>query len=350
MTTRDDVLAALDDYVADAVAAQEDEDAQKIADLNAQVADLTQQVNTLEDEIADLENSNTPPPPPPPATTLRFGTYMGQFSADKVASLVGKTPSFSTYYYQVSGTTPATLQVAKHKAEIDKGITQVIDLDYKASTLTMAQVAAGKADAGLTTFLAALKELTDYAKSVHNGAQVWFSFVHEAVVHINGNKFRAGTPTLSDMAAAWNHVMGLAKSKAPDAVRVYWFGGMERNAGGLSFGDMLDPTLIQAVTADPYRFASHPDTETAQKTVGSLVTGIKAKSWAQGKPWGFTEWGSTQSHGDANNAKWITDMVAYLKSQGASIAVYFSRTDGSNVYNIDTGAPLALAAYKAAIK
>lgn len=283
-----------------------------------------------------------------PAVGLGFGTYMGQFQAATVTSTIGKRPDFSTYYYQVSSAgTPAALNVASHKAEIDLGITQVIDLDYKSGSVTMAQVAAGQADAKLTTWLADLKTISDYA--VTKGVEVWFSFVHEAVVHINGAKFVAGTPTLADMASAWNHVMDLAAAKAPNARRIYWFGGMETSAGGLAFGDRLNPAHIQAVTADPYRFNSHPATETAAQTFGALVTGIKAKPWAQGKPWGFTEYGTTQAHGDAANATWITQAVAFLEAQGASIAVYFDRTDGAEVIGITSGAPLSLAAYKAAV-
>jgi hypothetical protein len=290
-------------------------------------------------------------PVTPPPSGLRFGTYMGQFQSAAVKSATGKVPAFSTYYYQVSGTTPAALNVAAHKAELDQGITQVIDLDWKASTQTIADVATGNADTTLGTWLKNLKALTDYAASKDNGAQVWFSFVHEAVVHINGAKFTGTnvTPTLAQMAAAWNRVMGLVRDQVPGAVRVYWFGGMETKAGGLAFGDLLDPSLIQAVTADPYRFASHSDTETAQQTVGTLVAGIKAKSWAQGKPWGFTEYGTTQVHGDANNATWVTDVVALLKAQGASIAVYFNRSTDQNYMITDGSTPKSLAAYKTAV-
>lgn len=352
MTLYDDALAVLQPGLKDVI------DKHLAADAAA-TDELNQKLQALQAEFDAYKASHpddTPPnPEPTPTGNLRFGTYMGQFQAAKVKSIIGQLPAYSTYYYQVSGTTPRVLNVSAHKAEIDQGITQVIDLDYKQSTMTIAQVAAGNADTALTNWFKDLKTLTDYAKSKGNGAQVWFSFVHEAIVHINQNKFSGSgvTPTTAQMAAAWNRVMGLCRAQVPDAVRTYWFGGMEKTVnnvpGGVAHGDQLDPALIQAVTFDPYRFSSRPDTQPPQETFGKVVDALKTRSWFKNKPWGLTEWGTEQGHGDANNAKWITDTIAYLKSEGASIAVYFDRTDGKNVYNISTGAPLSLAAYKKAV-
>lgn len=347
--------ASLAQANADLAAAQTDDQSQiaTVTQLRGQVDTLNQQVAALEAQLAAAQSD----PPPPPASALGFGTYLGQFQAAAVVSTVGKRPDFSTYYYQVDATTakPAALNAASHKAEIDQGISQVIDLDYKqAKTLTMAQVAQGNADAALTTWLKDLKTISDYA--VSKGAQVWFSFVHEAVVHINQAKFSTATqPTQTQMATAWDHVMGLVEIQAPNAVRTYWFGGMEAKvngvAGGVAFGDQLDATLIQAVTFDPYRFASHSHTETATQTFGAVVTALLAKPWAHGKPWGLTEYGTDVVHGDANNATWITQAVQLLRQQGATIGVYFDRQpDSTENYIITAGStPLSLAAYKTAL-
>jgi hypothetical protein len=322
-------------------------------DETARADALALQKDAIAAEYAQYKATHTVADPPPPAPTLGFGTYMGHFAAATVKTTIGKLPKFSTYYYQVSGSVPASLDIAKHKAEIDQGITQVIDLDYKSSTVSIASVATGAADTVLSAWLKDLATLADYAKT--KNAEVWFSFVHEAIVHINQNKFaNAPKPTTAQMAAAWNRVMGLCRTSAPNAVRTYWFGGMETKvggvAGGVAHGDQLDPALIQAVTFDPYRFASHSDTETPQQTFGAVVDALKARSWAQGKPWGLTEYGTEASHGDKNNADWLTATVKYLRDQGAAIAVLFNRTNGSNNYVITDGsAPLSLAAYKTAV-
>jgi hypothetical protein len=255
----------------------------------------------------------------------------------------------------------STPNVTKHKAQIDLGISPVITLGWKNGPYTRAQVAAWGANVQtyVATFVAGLRTLSDYARSKGNGTRVYFADEHEAVIKINQKKYTfagygGGVPTIADSAAAWNKVMGYVAANAPDVQRVYWYGGSGANES--TFASMLTPSLIQMATFDPYRWDHNRATDTAESLWGSRIQALKNQPWMKNadgslKPWGLTEWGTANVFGDAANATFVRETLAYLAAQGAVMAVYFNRDDAwstSNFVFTDGSQPLTVAAYKTA--
>jgi hypothetical protein len=302
--------------------------------------------------------SPSPSTSAPPARVGGFGTgiYMGSYSATTAKASLGFVQDYTTTYLQAASLT--TPNVPKLEAELSGGTSPILDLEFKTGPFTMAQIAAWgpEVQSYFKTFVTGLKTVTDYASALHNGTQVLFSFNHEAVVKINQGKYSfykygGGQPTIADSAAAWNQVMAYVAKAAPDAVRLYWYGGSGRNES--TYANALQPGLIQAASFDPYRWSHDRSTATAQSLWGSMVSSLKAQSWMRApdgslKPWGLTEWGTDASFGDASNATFVTQALSYLQDQGASFAVYFDRKSGSNNFVITDGSqPKTLAAYTA---
>jgi hypothetical protein len=292
----------------------------------------------------------------PPADLGGFGTgvYMGPYSAGTAKSTFGYSQQYSTMYLAAASVT--TPNIAKLESEMDGGTSPILDLEFKTGPFTMAQIAAWGPDVQsyFKTFVAGLNTLTDYASKLHNGTQVLFSFNHEAVVKINQKKYKfgGGQPTIADSAAAWNQAMAYVAKNAPDAVRLYWYGGTGANED--QYANALTPGLIQAASFDPYRWSHNKSSDTAQSLWGSTVSNLKSASWMKNpdgslKPWGLTEWGTDASFGDASNAAFVKGALSYLQDQGATFAVYFDRQSGANNFIFTNGSqPKTVAAYKAA--
>jgi hypothetical protein len=228
---------------------------------------------------------------------------------------------------------------AETRAAIDRGLSPVITLGYKFGPFTRAQIAIwGPAvQAYFRTFVDGLRSLSDYAAARDNGTRVYFADEHEAVVKINQGKYDfAGygserVPTIHASAQAWNKVMTYVAKNAPDVVRVYWYGGAAGSEED-AFAADLDADLIQMATFDPYRWRYNDPDDTAEQLWGDRILHLKSQPWMKDrtghlKPWGLTEWGTDVAHGDASNARFVTETVAYLKSQGAAFAIYFDRRD-----------------------
>lgn len=271
---------------------------------------------------------------------MAFNTaaYTGGFTFANATTKYAKTPKYYTSYpnaAQASGGF-SDANMKSYRAMIDKGISPVISLSWKTGPFTRAQVRDGKADALVKTVVGKLKELSDYAASKNNGTKVYFGDEHEAIIKINQDKYTftgygsASKPTLAESAAAWNRVMGMVQGTAPRVVRVYWYGGFARDDGDLKYGDALKPDLIQMATFDPYHWMSRSSSATAASIWGTAVNKLKARSWMKNstgglKRWGLTEWGTEDSHGDAQRARFVRDASAWLESQGALFAIYFDR-------------------------
>lgn len=251
------------------------------------------------------------------------------------------------------------------RATIDQGVSPVITLDWKFGPFTRAEIAAWGPDvqAYFTTYVAGLRRLSERAASRHDDTAVYFADEHEPVVKINQRKYdfagygAAGVPTVAESAAAWNAVMRFVARSAPDVVRVYWYGGSAGEQED-AFAAALDPELIEMATFDPYRWRYNVSTDTAQQLWGDRVDHLKSQPWMRNpdgslKPWGLTEWGTDVVHGDEANARFVTETVAYLRSQGAAFAIYFDRVDSrdsSHDFVITDGRqPKTLQAFRATL-
>jgi hypothetical protein len=284
---------------------------------------------------------------------------MGSYSATTAKTALGFTQDYSTVYLPAASVT--TPNISKLEAEMRGGTSPILDLEFKTGPFTMAQLAAWGPEVQqyVKTFVAGLNTLTDYASDLDNGTRVLFSLNHEAVVKINQKKYSfakygGGQPTIADSASAWNQVMSYVAKNAPDTVRLYWYGGTGKNES--TYADALTPGLIQAASFDPYRWKHNKANDTAQELWGSTLSSLKAQSWMKNadgslKPWGLTEWGTDATFGDASNATFVTQALAYLEDQGATFAVYFDRQSGSNNFVFTDGSqPKTVAAYKAAAR
>jgi hypothetical protein len=320
-------------------------------------ADFASRSTTTKPSLAlTIDDGTSTPPPSAPALG---GVYMGSFSYEAHKAAFGAYGDVETIYYGAD--TVTTPNIAKHQAQIDLGISPVISLAWKNGRFTRAQIAAWgpEVQSYVSTFVAGLETLSDYAKSQNNGTRVYFADEHEAVVKINQKKYtfsgyNGGVPTIADSAAAWNKIMGHVAANAPNVVRVYWYGGSA--AGEDTFASLLTPSLIQMATFDPYRWDHNKATDTAQSLWGTKITNLKSQSWMRNadgslKPWGLSEWGTANVFGDDSNATFVRETLGYLASQGATIAVYFNRDDAwstSNFLFTDGSQPRTVAAYKTA--
>jgi hypothetical protein len=254
---------------------------------------------------------------------------------------------------------------AETRASIDRGVSPVITLGYKFGPFTRAQIAVwGPAVRDYyATFVDGLRSLSEYAASRDNGTRVYFADEHEAVVKINQGKYDFAdygseeVPTVRASARAWNAVMRYVAEAAPDVVRVYWYGGSAGSTEDEYAAD-LEPDLIEMATFDPYRWRYNSSSDTAEELWGDRIQHLKGQSWmrtADGylKPWGLTEWGTDVTHGDAANARFVRETVAYLKSQGAAFAIYFDRVDHLDSRNdfviTDGRQPRTLRAFEATL-
>ncbi|TIC79235.1 hypothetical protein E8D34_20425 [Nocardioides sp. GY 10113] len=297
-----------------------------------------------------------------PSGTMALSMYNGSFAYDTFRSLFGSYPAVETTYLNADQVT--TPNIRQHQAQIDRGVSPVITLGYKNGPFTRAQIAAwgSNVQSYYRTFVAGLKTLSDYAAAANNGTRVYFADEHEAQVKINQDKYSfsgygsSQVPTTAASAAAWNQVMGYVRSAAPNVIRTYWYGGSGANED--TFASLLTPSLIQMATFDPYRWKHNSPSDTPQRLWASKISSLKSKSWMRNsdgslKPWGLTEWGTDVSMGDTSNATFVTQAVDYLRSEGASFAVYFNRTDGNNSTNkftiTDGKSPRTLAAFRTAV-
>lgn len=254
---------------------------------------------------------------------------------------------------------------AETRAAIDRGISPVITLGHKFGPFTRAQIGiwGPVVQDYYATFVDGLRSLGDYAASRDNGTRVYFADEHEAVVKINQGKYDfAGygperVPTIHASAKAWNAVMTHVADAAPDVVRVYWYGGSAGSEED-AFAADLEPDLIQMATFDPYRWRYNSPTDTAEELWGDRILHLKGQPWMKDdsghlKPWGLTEWGTDVAHGDRSNARFVTETVAYLRSQGAAFAIYFDRADPvASEYDFvisDGRQPRTLRAYQATL-
>ncbi|MBZ5739746.1 hypothetical protein [Nocardioides mangrovi] len=300
---------------------------------------------------------------PTPSGTMGIGMYSGSFSYESFKSDFATYPAVETTYLNADQVT--TPNISRHEAQIDHGISPVITLGYKNGPFTRAQIAAWGSDvqAYFKEFVAGLKTLSDYAAKADNGTHVYFADEHEAQIKINQDKYAYSAygssqkPTTQDSAAAWNKVMGYVRTAAPDVVRTYWYGGSGANED--TYASLLEPSLIQMATFDPYRWRHDSASDTPQSLWGSKISSLKSKSWMKNadgslKPWGLTEWGTDASLGDSANATFITNAMDYLRQQGASFAVYFNRVDGNDTTNdfviTDGSQPKSLAAFRAEVQ
>lgn len=307
----------------------------------------------------------TSPDAPDPASSgpLGVGMYGGSFSYESFRSDFGGYPDVETTYLNADQVT--TPNLARHEAEIDRGISPVITLGYKNGPFTRAEIAAWgpQVQRYFEGFVAGLKTLADYAAKADNGTRVYFADEHEAQIKINQDKYAysgygaSQAPTTAQSAAAWNKVMDYVRSAAPKVVRTYWYGGSGANED--AYASLLEPSLIQMATFDPYRWRHNSASETPQQLWGSRIAALKSKSWMRNadgslKPWGLTEWGTDAALGDAANATFVTQTFAYLREQGAAFAVYFNRVDGNDRTNdfviTDGSQPRTLAAFRDAMR
>ncbi|GAB3778073.1 hypothetical protein GCM10028867_19900 [Nocardioides pacificus] len=311
----------------------------------------------------------TPVPEPTASPTqpiasgpMTIGLYKGSFSYESFKTSFGAYPAVETTYLNADQVT--TPNISRHQAQIDRGISPVITLGYKNGPFTRAEIAAWgpTVQEYFRGFVSGLKTLSDYAAAADNGTRVYFADEHEPQIKINQDKYAytgygaSQKPTTEQSAAAWNKVMGQVRTAAPAVVRTYWYGGS--GAGEDAYARLLEPSLIQMATFDPYRWKHNSPSDTPEKLFGPKIAALKAQPWMRNadgslKPWGLTEWGTDASLGDASNATFVTAASALLRQQGASFAVYFNRIDGNDTANnfiIDDGSqPRTLAAFRSAL-
>jgi hypothetical protein len=318
--------------------------------------------STPQDTRSTSSTPQSTPTYPPGIGDMGIGTHMGSDNqagtSPEIAKLLGPSRQFDTVY--LDGRLDSTPDVPTLRSWLEHGVSPVIDLSFKNGPFTMAETAADSpaVQSYLTSFVAGLQSLARRSKALDNGTSVYFSFEHEAVAKINQGKFvfsgyQGLQPTVEDAAAAWNRVERLVAQDAPDVVRVYWYGGSAQDED--EYSDLLRPDLIQMATFDPYRWYYNSPGATAAELWGPRIDHLLSQTWmttpnGKLKPWGLTEWGTDQKLGDANNARFVADTLAYLHSRGATFAIYFDRANGPNDFTFTGGdEPQTLAAYLKAI-
>jgi hypothetical protein len=125
----------------------------------------------------------------------------------------------------------------------------------------------------------------------------------------------------------------------------YWIVGYDRAFEG---------AVGNAFTVKPDVAVFDPYANTGNDTIASITRGdlawIKSQGWYNGQEIGLGEFGMPVKNGDANMAKFFTDVRGQLKAQGIEWGVFFNRTKDNN-HKITTGGfPKAVAAFSKSIQ
>jgi hypothetical protein len=251
---------------------------------------------------------------------------------------IGRNLAIYRVYYKIGGTFPSFLD----NEHMSQGSTMLVSLDSNGDTYT--QIANGKDDASITSFLEAVNQ----AAITNNLSSIYISFQHEP-----DNSTHASLGTAAQFVQAWDHVHQLATSNKLDwnqnaGGRLLWAvillhhtWALGTNAGGYWPG----PGEADIVATDGYNSfgcGTNPDS-TPSEIFSPLLSFASANG---GLPVIIAEYAAISSM-PAHQAAFIGQMQTYLVANDKTIKVAMYWDDGGSScdYHVDNN-PGSLAALK----
>ena len=183
------------------------------------------------------------------------------------------------------------------------------------------EILSGRYDATLRTWF----------RTAPTDRPVWWTYYHEPENDIQRGAFNA-----ADYRAAWKHVVAIADANAPKNLKATLV-LMDWSANPKSGRDWRDyyagTTYIDAFGWDSYN--SHGGNPTRYWDPAENFGLTVQVSKAAGKPFGFSEWGSTLVPGDSGSgrAAWMKACARYFESVGAEFVAWFD-TPVKNEYRL----------------
>jgi hypothetical protein len=229
------------------------------------------------------------------------------------SNMVDSQQAVASTYYQANKTGPGPQEADR----VSKGIIPNLSVATKnlngCATCYMlwADIAAGKYDAFWTGWGSSLAALN---------APVWFTFDQEPEVRLNQGT--VPIQKLSDYAAAYRRIHALIAPLAGNVVWTYWVGGSDTaKITAMYPGD----AYVGRIGWDPYKWASHPASETALQTFKPFADWLNAQSWGKGKPRYLSETGvDIGVFGEQNAADWWAGVPAAARQVGVTHVIAFN--------------------------
>lgn len=282
-------------------------------------------------------------PPPPPPTPRWVGVYNGAPSEGPDAATLlafGAYPQVGSTYYQGNNATNITYESGR----IGRGTRPLLTKTTRGGTTTLQDIAAENTagTAWLTSWINDLKTLS----LVNTDIEVMATIDHEAEV-----KFNQGNLSAADWAAypaALSVFIRRCRAEAPLVKTLYWYGGSDTTKIATVLAGLTENPHY--IVMDPYRFASHPSSETFIESVGDEISWLRGRSdytRLGSPPIGLSEFGTSMTQfTDANNAAWFTGLRDDMETLDIFMAVLFNRDSSTYAYKINSY-PLSVAAFSA---
>ncbi len=257
-----------------------------------------------------------PTPEPTPAGVPGLGVYNGnpeEKPDEKTLCQFGAYPDVANTYYQPK----QNVSIAYETARIQRGTSPNITITTKGTQL-LAGIAKGDAAAltWLDNYVAGLKKLAQVDPNV----PVYATLDHEFRVKTKQSYVTGESADPAVYGKALDVFYKKAAAAHKNIRTSYWIVGFDRAFEG-TVGDQF--------TVNPDAIMFDPYANTGSDTVATITRGdlawIKAQDWYVGQEIGLAEFGMPIANGDANMAKFFTDVRSQLKAQGIEWAVFFNR-------------------------
>jgi hypothetical protein len=296
-----------------------------------------------EPETPPTEQPTNPTNPtnPTPAGVPGLGVYnggAGEKPDETTKKDFGTFPDVANTYYQPK----QNINLAYETARINRGTSPNLTITTKGTQL-LAGIAKGDAEAlaWVDNYVAGLKKLAQVDPDV----PVYATLDHEFRVKTKQSYVTGESAKPEVYGKALSVFFKKANAAHKNIRTTYWIVGYDRAFEG---------TVGNAFTVNPDVAVFDPYANTGSDTVASITRGdlswIKSQKWYTGQEIGLGEFGMPVKNGDANMAKFFTDVRSQLKAQGIEWAVFFNRTKDNN-HKITTGAyPKAVAAFSKSIQ
>lgn len=230
-----------------------------------------------------------------------------------------------------------------------KGVSLNLELSAK-NTTYVAGIVSGNAAAmsWLNSYIADIKTISDYSKSLNNGTYVVAALVHEAQAQVHKGYLTGTSADPATIGKAQEIAIKLGKASAPNAYWSVWMVGYDHTFEGTELAQITNPKP-DIITWDPY--ANHSCSDTIADIATDDLNWIKTQSAYNGRV-ALSESGMSNTCSDAQLATFYTGIAAKLRafSPALSFFVYFDSNNGDYNHTMTTSKdPKGMAAMQASL-
>ncbi|MGI8949313.1 MAG: cell wall-binding repeat-containing protein [Ornithinimicrobium sp.] len=247
-----------------------------------------------------------------------LGGYLGSANEspdERFKANFGAYPDLASTYYQAQGRGGGRINFDYERSRISRGTIPVLTVTSRKGPWTMEQIGSGAADKWIDSWVADLAKLD---------AEVWFTFEHEFEVKLNQGQLAKGT-TVAQYIRAYNRFQSRVKAGAPKVKFLYWYGYFD-TAKIDAIGTGINRPDVVAL--DPYVFKHRPASTTFEQMAQPKLQWLRGRSWYAGQPIIFAEFAKDTRFGDANVARFLSNLRPRLADLRVTGAIYFARDKG----------------------